>query len=222
MSSYGRSYGRSYSRKYNNQNKPRTKDGYVKILNPTALAGFMVKRLGPDWYLQENVISCYGEEQLAQFAPQGQYSQCQNIFNLNDFDVKDIKLNLERVEQESQKIYQSKSPQDKRTYSNILKQVTQGHYLENYLIQQGFKDDTRDYMDVISPCGKTVDQKTIRFGQNVDYRVKETLNYMQAKNNQIINWGPQVNQSPYDYVIFYITDGQKYDYHSTYRYDIIV
>lgn len=69
MSSYGRSYGRSYSRKYNNQNKPRTKDGYVKILNPTALAGFMVKRLGPDWYLQENVISCYGEEQLAQFAP---------------------------------------------------------------------------------------------------------------------------------------------------------
>ena len=75
----------------------------------------------------------------------------------NDLDP--VKL-YNRAEAEAKLIYSKPSTRRGRSLENIIETVMYGHAAELYLIDhEGFKDDTREYKDVVDPGGNDVEVK---------------------------------------------------------------
>jgi len=88
-------------------------------------------------------------------------------FNVKDLDQSPF---VARAKAEAQLIYNKKSTRKNRTLEKILQTVLIGHAPEYYLIQfKHFKDDPRDYKDVIEPEGDPAEQKATSQPHYVPY-----------------------------------------------------
>ena len=85
----------------------------------------------------------------------------------NDLDP--VRL-YNRAEAEAKLIYSKPSTQRGRTLENIIETVMYGHAAELYLIDhEGFKDDTREYKDVVDLDGNDVEVKVTEGEHYVSY-----------------------------------------------------
>lgn len=130
----------------------------------------------------------------------------ENIFNLKDFNEHDIELDLDRLNDEVDLIFNSVVARKNRTKPEIYDTVKIGHVLENYLISVGFENDPRKYMDVKAPNGECVDAKVIC--GITEAKVVKTVLRMQERNKK--GYTDKI-----DYVIIYGKTGDKYAYHTT-------
>ena len=74
-------------------------------------------------------------------------------------DLDPVRL-YNRAEAEAKLIYSKPSTRRNRSLEDIIETVMYGHAAELYLIDhEGFKDDTREYKDVIDLEGKDVEVK---------------------------------------------------------------
>lgn len=85
----------------------------------------------------------------------------------NDLDP--VRL-YNRAEAEAKLIYSKPSTQRGRTLENIIETVMYGHAAELYLIDhEGFRDDTREYKDVVDLEGNDVEVKVTEGEHYVSY-----------------------------------------------------
>lgn len=132
-----------------------------------------------------------------------------NIFNLSEeFCSSDIKINEQRLLEESRGIYNNPYTRRNRTLQEVIRMTLQGHILEQYLIDKhGFIDNTEMYMDLITPNDIKVDCKTIK-------KTSFNISYIDKIKNDMINKNKKYNYNV-KYLIIYIVDGNKYNYYST-------
>lgn len=129
-----------------------------------------------------------------------------NIFNLDlSFDSSKVKLNTDRLLNEVDGIYNKESTRKDRTYQQVLNSTIMGHKLEQYLLDNnGFTDDERKYMDLLSPSGASVDCKVVTNWHS------GTAKYLVQKILERASFSPKIN-----YVVIYQNLNGIYEYRET-------
>lgn len=132
-----------------------------------------------------------------------------NIYNLTEeFISSDVNINRERMLVEAKGIYNNPFTRRNRDFEIVLKMTTQGHILEQFLIDNHcFSDNQEKYLDLISPDGFNVDCKTITLSKLSEYYVKKLITDMIQKN---IKYNSNVK-----YIIIYTVDDLVYRYYAT-------
>ena len=90
-------------------------------------------------------------------------------FNVRDLDATVLK---ERAEAEATEIYSKDSTRKGRTLEEITLATMYGHAAEVWLLQNGFKDDTRKYKDLFEPDGTPIEVKVTQ----TDRYIPDVLN----------------------------------------------
>lgn len=129
-----------------------------------------------------------------------------NIFNLDySFDSSKVKLNIDRLLNEVDGIFSKESTRKDRSYRQILDSTAMGHKLEQYLIDKNnFIDDTRKYMDLLSPQGFSVDCKVVSnwHSGTAEFLVKKLLDRA--------SFSPKTN-----FIVIYQNVNSIYEYRET-------
>lgn len=129
-------------------------------------------------------------------------------FDLNEIDP--ITLH-ERAASEAKKIATNTSfKMSGRTYEDLITQCRKGHAAELYLIDiLGWKDDIREYKDVIDPDGYPVEIKVTGRPENIPTMLKR---FTDIKKNQTWMGWP-------DSLIIFINpiDTNKYEFYNRYE-----
>jgi hypothetical protein len=107
------------------------------------------------------------------------------IFYKNDIDLDLVEIS---VQKEAKAIFRSEVSRHGRSFSSIYDSTFMGHIAEQFLKQKhSFVDDTRMFMDVLSPITKTsIDVKcTKNIKKNLDYIIIKMLGkkYFQKYKN---------------------------------------
>lgn len=129
-----------------------------------------------------------------------------NIFNLDlSFDSSKVKINTDRLLNEVDGIYNKESTRKDRTYQQVLNSTIMGHKLEQYLLDNnGFTDDERKYMDLLSTSGASVDCKVVTNWHS------GTAKYLVQKILERASFSPKIN-----YVVIYQNVDGIYEYRET-------
>lgn len=129
-----------------------------------------------------------------------------NIFNLDySFDSSKVNINTDRLLNEVNGIYNKESTRKGRTYEQVLESTIMGHKLEQYLLDNnGFTDDERKYMDLLSPSGASVDCKVVTNWHS------GTAKYLVDKILARASFSPKIN-----YVVIYQNVNGIYEYRET-------
>ena len=117
-----------------------------------------------------------------------------------EFNVKDLDQDafVARAKAEAQLIYNKPSTRKGRTLEKIIQTVLIGHAPEYYLIQfKHFKDDPRDYKDVIEPEGDPAEQKATSQSHYVPF-VLERANVQYDIEKKLYIW---VHNKTLDYYL---------------------
>lgn len=91
------------------------------------------------------------------------------MFNAKDLNQQQLRS---RAEAEAQLIYNKPTTRKGRSLETIIETVLYGHVAEQYLIEQGWKDDPRPYKDVIRPDEEPVEIKVTEGEYYVPYVLK--------------------------------------------------
>jgi len=129
-------------------------------------------------------------------------------FNINE--INPIQLH-DRALNEAKKIANNTSfKMSGRTFEDLIKQTRRGHAAEIYLIDiLGWKDDERDYKDVIDPDGLPVEVKVTGKASNIPIMLER---FTEIKQKQAwMDWP--------DHLIIFINaeDSIHYSYHCRYE-----
>lgn len=183
----------------------------TEIYNPQAFIKWATNKFGENWFEVKSIQDVYSIEQLISLYPNLFNIDDDNKFKLNNlFKSEDVKLNEDRLMYEAHGIYNNLNTRRNRTLQQVIDCTTQGHILEQYLIDNhNFKDNKAKYMDLISPEGYNVDCKTIKkeyLNNNKDY-YSNMIKFMNDKNT---NYGCGI-----DYVVIYTVEDNIYKYDKT-------
>ena len=128
-------------------------------------------------------------------------------FNVRDLDAKALK---ERAEAEALQIYSKDSTRQGRSLEEITLTTMYGHAAEVWLLQNGFKDDTRKYKDLIEPSGVSIEVKVTQ----IEQFVPGVLNRCKEAKLQTFRDYP-------DRVYVYVNDRQSpiYSLHGIFNWD---
>ena len=129
-------------------------------------------------------------------------------FNINE--INPIQLH-DRATNEAKKIATNTSfKMSGRTYEDLIRQTRRGHAAEIYLIDVlGYKDDEREYKDVIDPAGNFVEVKVTNSERNIPFMIERFANIKLTEEWK--DWP--------DHLIIFINpiDSSEYTYNSRWQ-----
>lgn len=121
----------------------------VRIKSPSGFARWARREFGNNWMNHPKVINTYGEEQLNRlygYEYTSKHETLEKVFSRSDVDYNKV---LDRAMPEASAIINGPA-RDGRTADQILDHSLQGHYAEQYLIENaGYQDYDRKYHDLI-------------------------------------------------------------------------
>lgn len=128
-------------------------------------------------------------------------------FNVHDLNATVLKA---RAESEALEIYSKESTRKGRTLEEITLVAMYGHAAEVWLLQNGFKDDTRKYKDLFEPDGTPIEVKVTQ----TDRYIPDVLNRCREAKAQPFRDYP-------DRVYVYVNDRKSpiYKLHGPYNWD---